>query len=125
MTVAKGAILVVENEPFMREAMEDILNTIGLDVISTGDGQAGVKAYLTQREIIELVILDMKLPGMDGTEILRRLREIDPNVKILIATGYDEIEVRQLLKDEPQPISFLKKPYNADGLLTAVEKILA
>lgn len=121
---SKGSVLIVENEPFMREAVEDILDTIGLDVISTGDGHEGIAAYLSHQDKIDLVILDMKLPGMDGPEILRMLRTINPYVKVLVASGYDEQEIRQQLKDQ-QTVSILKKPYSADTLLSTVAKILA
>lgn len=120
----KGSVLVVENEPFMREAVEDILDTVGLEVISTSDGHEGVAAYLSHKDDIDLVILDMRLPGMDGSEILRMLRTINPYVKVLIASGYEEQEVRRLLKDQ-QTVSILRKPYNADALLSTVQKILA
>jgi CheY-like chemotaxis protein len=120
----KGSVLVVENEPFMREAVEDILDIFGLKVISTSTGHEGIAAYLSNKDKIDLVILDMRLPGMDGPETLRMLRSIDPYVKVLIASGYDEQEVRRQLKDQ-QTVSILKKPYNADTLLSTVERILA
>lgn len=120
----RGSVLVVENEPFMREAMEDILDTIGLKVIGVGDGQEGIDTYVTNQDKIDLVILDMRLPGMGGAEILRKLRTINPLVKVIIASGYDEQEVRQQIPDY-QSVSFLKKPYNADVLLSTVERFLA
>ncbi len=120
---SKGAVLVVENELFMREAVEDILDAVGLEVISTEDGHEGIAAYLSNQDKIDLVILDMKLPGMDGVETLRMLRTINPFVKVLIASGYDEHEVRRRLKEQ-QTVSILKKPYSADALISTVEKIM-
>ncbi len=124
LMAVKGSILIVENEPFMREAVEDILDTVGLKVISTGDGHEGIAAYLSHQDEIDLVILDMKLPGMDGSETLRMLRSINPYVKVLIASGYEEQDVRRQLKDQ-QAVSILKKPYDADTLLSMVNNILA
>jgi len=120
---SKGSVLVIENERFMREAVEDILDTIGLNVIGAGDGHEGVAAYLSQQNKIDLVILDMKLPGMDGPEVLRQLRTINPFVKVLIASGYEEQEVRRWLKDQ-QRVTILKKPYDADTLLSTVKAII-
>ncbi|MCP4427321.1 MAG: response regulator [Chloroflexi bacterium] len=122
--IPSSSILVVENERFMREAVEDILDSVGLNVISASDGHEGIAAYLLRRDEIDLVILDMKLPGLDGAEILHMLRTINPLVKVLIASGYSEQEVRQRLKNQ-QTVSILRKPYNADILLSTVAKILA
>lgn len=119
-----GSVLVVENEPFTREAVEDILDSVGINVISVADGHEGVAAYLSQRGEIGLVILDMNLPGLDGAEILRMLRTINPFVKALVASGYDEQEVRRRLKNQ-QAVSFLRKPFDADTLISTVTKIMA
>lgn len=115
-----GSVLVVENEPFMREAVEDILDSIGIEVFSAEDGHAGVATYLSNKDKIDLVILDMRLPGMPGAEILQMLRTINPLVKVIVASGYDEQEVRRQLKGQPTA-SILRKPYSADTLLTVVQ----
>lgn len=107
----------------MREAVEDILNMGGHEVISTSDGHEGIAAFLSYQDKIDLIILDMKLPGMDGAETLGRLREVDPLVKVIIASGYDEQEVRRRLNSH-QSAFILKKPYNADTLLSTVQNLL-
>ena len=118
-----GVVLVVENEPFMREAVEDILNTIGIEVFSAEDGHEGVATYLSNKDKIDLVILDLRLPGLTGAEILRILRSINPLVKVIVASGYDEQEIRRQLKGQPTT-SILHKPYNADVLLSTVQAVL-
>lgn len=118
-----GAVLVVENEPFMREAVEDILNTIGVEVFSAEDGHEGIATYLSYKDKIDLVILDLRLPGLAGAEILRMLRSINPMVKVVVASGYDEHEIQRQLKGQPTT-SILRKPYNADALLSTVQAVL-
>ena len=116
-------VLVVENEPFMREAVEDILDSVGIEVYSAEDGHKGVAAYLSHKDKIDLVILDMRLPGMAGAETLQMLRSINPSVKVIVASGYDEQEVQRQLKGQPIT-SILRKPYNADTLLSTVQAVL-
>lgn len=118
-----GSILVVENEPFMREAVEDILDSVGIDVFSAKDGHEGIATYLSNKEKIELVILDLRLPGLTGAEILQMLRSINPLVKVIIASGYDEQEIERQLKGQVAS-SILRKPYNADTLLSTVQTVL-
>jgi CheY-like chemotaxis protein len=118
-----GFVLVVENEPFIREAVEDILDSVGIEVFSAGDGHEGVATFLANKDKIDLIILDMRLPGMAGAETLRMLRSINPLVKVIVASGYDEAEVQMQLKGQPTA-SILRKPYNADTLLSTVQAAL-
>jgi CheY-like chemotaxis protein len=118
-----GSVLVVENEPFMREAVEDILDSVGIKVFSAKDGHEGVATYLSNKEKIDLVILDLRLPGLTGAEILQMLRSINPLVKVVVASGYDEQEIKRQLKGQVTS-SILRKPYNADTLLSTVQTIL-
>lgn len=120
---AARSVLVVENEPFMREAVEDILDSVGINVFSAEDGHEGVATYLSNKDKIDLVILDMRLPGLTGAEILQMLRSINPLVKVIVASGYDEQEIQRQLKGQPTA-SILRKPYNADALLSAVQAVL-
>lgn len=117
------SVLVVENEPFMREAVEDILDSVGIAVFSAKDGHEGVATYLSNKEKIDLVILDLRLPGLTGAEILQMLRSINPLVKVVVASGYDEQEIKRQLKGQ-RTSSILRKPYNADTLLSTVQTVL-
>jgi DNA-binding NtrC family response regulator len=119
-----SSVLVVENDLLVREALEDILSTIGLKVIGADNGDEGVAAYQALQDEIELVILDVRLPGMDGPKILKALRAINPSIKVIVSSGYDENEIAQRFKDQA-PVSILKKPYNANALLTKVQDVLA
>lgn len=118
-----GSVLVIENEPLVLEALEDILDLVGLHVVSAEDGEEGVAAYQKHLDQIELVILDMRLPGKDGPDILKALRTINPAVKVIVSSGYDEDEIAQRFIDH-QPIQILKKPYDAETLLAKVNSVL-
>jgi DNA-binding NtrC family response regulator len=118
-----GSVLVIENEPLVLEALEDILDLVGLHVVSAEDGEEGIAAYREHLDEIELVILDMRLPGKDGPDILKALRAINPSVKVIVSSGYDEEEVVQRFMGQ-QPILILKKPYDAETLLAKVNSVL-
>jgi DNA-binding NtrC family response regulator len=118
-----SSVLIVENEPLVREAMEDILDASGFKPIATGSGLEGIAAYKAKRDEIALVILDMRLPGMDGPEILKALRGINPCVKAIVSSAYDEHEIRQGFNGEPVT-RILKKPFNARSLLDSVREAL-
>jgi len=118
-----GSVLVIEKEPLVLEALEDILDLIGLHVVSAEDGEEGIAAFREHLDEIELVILDMRLPGRDGPNILKALRAINPSVNVIVSSGYDEEEVAQRFMDQ-QPVLILKKPYDAGTLLAKVNSIL-
>ncbi len=120
----KGSVLIVENESLVREAMEDILGAYGLKAIGAGDGPEGIATYQAHQQEIELVILDMRLPGMNGPEILKVLRKINPGIKVIISSAYDEKEIRRGFNGEPIT-SILKKPFSADSLLSSVQTVMA
>lgn len=119
-----GSVLVIENEPLVLEALEDILDLVGLKVVSAEDGKEGITAYREHQDEIELVILDMRPPGKDGPDILKALRRINSSVKVIVSSGYDEEEVARRFVDQ-QPILTLKKPYDAETLLAKVNSVLA
>lgn len=72
---------------------------------------------------IGVVLLDMKMPGMSGEETYRILRQVDPNIKVILSSGYNESEVSQHF-NEHGVMAFLQKPYNYDLLTQQVYKIL-
>jgi CheY-like chemotaxis protein len=83
----QGTILVVDDEPQVREVITRILTGCGYSVITAADGSDALGRYGTGAGI-DLVILDMVMPGMGGRECLKRMREANPLARVLIATGY-------------------------------------
>ncbi|MBI3300192.1 MAG: response regulator [Elusimicrobia bacterium] len=114
-------ILVIDDEPDMRMALGNVLNRAGHQVFESGDGP-GALDFLA-REGAELVLLDMRLPGMDGPQILRSLRERDKNTPVVMVTGYGSVdsavEVMRLGASH-----YLSKPFSNQELLETVERVL-
>lgn len=118
-----GTVMVVENEVYILEALKDILDSVGIAPICVRSGQDGVTIFQNRHSEIDLVILDLNLPGMGGTEVLAALREIKPEVPVIVSSGYDEQDIRRRL-GEQRFVSILRKPYNTQALLQQVQQEL-
>lgn len=114
-------ILVVDDEKVMREGCSRILLKEGYRVFTTDCGEGAVERF--DREPFDLVLLDLKLPGMGGIETLRRLKEMDPGVTILIVTGYPSIETA-VKAIKLGAYDYITKPFDPDTLRIAVNRTL-
>lgn len=122
-TVPDGTVLVIDDEESVREAVADILAMQEITVIGAANGNDGVALYNEHKHEIELVLLDLSMPGMNGYHTLVALQKIDPTVRVILSSGYDEAEAMRQLKNE-QPTGFLHKPYNLNQLLKIVKEHL-
>ncbi len=116
-------VLVIDDELDVREAVTDILAIKGLDVLTAADGKSGLHLYREHGEEVALVLLDLSMPKMGGEETCRRLREIDPGVRVLVTSGYDKGETNVPLA-RLEPDGFLPKPYDMQTLVDAVFGLL-
>jgi len=113
-------ILVVEDEPSLREGIVDLLSGDGHAVTAVGDGAAAVEIGL--RDPFELVVLDLMLPRLDGMEVCRRLRAARPGLPILMLTarGSEDDKVRGLIEGADD---YVTKPFSARELLARVRAL--
>jgi len=119
MLKGRGNILVVDDEAFLRDALREMLTWLGYAVTTCRNGTEGIEYYRTNHEKIDLVVLDMMMPGMNGRECFKILKQINPAVKVLLATGYSIEEERlTLLKDGLAGI--IQKPFMSAQLAKAV-----
>lgn len=118
-----GKVLVIDNDRFMLEVIEAVLELAGRPTVSAVSGNEGIERFRTQQEDIDLVILDMRLStALEGADTLRALRAIDPGIKVIIASAYSQSEVEEYLADE-QWDAVLRKPYNMEQLLVTIEEL--
>jgi two-component system, cell cycle sensor histidine kinase and response regulator CckA len=116
-------ILVIDDEEIVREAVQDILETIGVQVIEASNGRDGIEQYRQEQERIGAILLDMKMPGLSGVETLRQLRQINPTVPIILSSGYAEEEMRRNIESDGAT-RFLPKPYNFEMLIDKIKQAL-
>lgn len=119
----EGVILVIDDEAPVREAVVDILNIEGIPVLTAENGAKGLSLYEKHEDEIELVLLDLSMPGMSGQETLRELRKIDPHARVLLTSGYSEEEVWERF-DDGRVVGFLQKPYSVRTFLEAIDRYL-
>jgi CheY-like chemotaxis protein len=116
-------ILVVDDEAAVRNIAAHILKERGYKVIQAESGEEALGIYREKKNEIDLVVLDLNMPRMGGTECLKRILKIDPKVRVLIASGYAADQSRKRLI-EAGASEFIAKPFEAKDLLGAVRRVL-
>jgi PAS domain S-box-containing protein len=114
-----GTILVVDDEEGVREVAERMLQEIGYDTITAKDGRQALGILERTREEIVGILLDLSMPRMGGQETLRRLRTTDPDLPVVMMSGYTEQVVTEQLGESSHSTGFLQKPFVAEDLVTA------
>ena len=118
----RRTILLVEDEPFVREATCSILESAGFEVLPAGDARDAMKVYEECKRGIDLVITDMVLPGRSGQQLGQDLRQHSPEVVVLVTSGYGNPEYET---EAPESRTyFLAKPYSRRTLVEKIERIL-
>ncbi|HQB31033.1 MAG TPA: CHASE4 domain-containing protein [Syntrophales bacterium] len=116
-------ILVVDDEPAVLHVTETILERLGYRVRSAQSGPEALRIYEASEYGIDLVVLDMIMPGMGGGETFERLKEMNPKVKVLLASGYSlNGEAEQIFKKGCR--GFLQKPFTKGELSRKIRQIL-
>lgn len=120
---SESAILIIDDNSAIRETLADIISLLPRMVIYTAaNGNEGLQIF--QQQMIALVILDLNMPVMNGQQTYERLRQIAPQVKVIISSGLSLAEARLFLGEQELP-TFLQKPYDADTLLNILQAELA
>lgn len=114
-------VLVIDDQDTVCEAVTDILDLESIPVITALSGQAGIDIYRKRQADIGLVLLDLSMPGMNGHETYKELHKINPQVPVILSSGYDEEEVLRRF-DDTGLVGFLKKPYNLSALIETVKQ---
>jgi two-component system phosphate regulon sensor histidine kinase PhoR len=113
--------LVVDDEQDIRDGAERILSRMGCQVLTAAHGEEALDILV--RDAVPLVLLDMKMPGMDGMEVLRRIREMDEGILVIVITGYATLETAiEAMKQGAY--DFISKPFEPDQLRIVVNRAL-
>ena len=119
----KETILVVDDEEIVRRVTCDLLKKLGYKPIPADSGDEALNIYREKKDKIDLVILDMLMPGLSGVDTFEQLKKIKPDVPVVFSTGYNQGIDYETLKEEGA-LDFLPKPFMIDRLATAMRKTL-
>jgi two-component system, cell cycle sensor histidine kinase and response regulator CckA len=120
-----GAVLIVEDEDALRLAVSKILRRKGYTVIEAANGDSGVNLLRDSAQEIDVVLLDLTLPGLSSREVLSELRRLRPDVKVIVTSAYSREQAQTTLGGQ-QPWLYIRKPYRINELTDLLgESILA
>ena len=117
-----GQILIVDDSGFARRTLRQMLEGGGHSVEEAANGNDALERYFLKKP--DLVLLDMVMEGMTGMEVLARLRELDPDARVVIASA----DVQSSTREEAQTagaIGFISKPFEREQVLNTVANVLA
>ncbi len=112
-------ILIVDDEEMVRRTAGRILERYGYRVLVAADGREGLNVFRQEKGGVDLVLLDLSMPGIPGSEVLATLRTLNSRVKIVIFTGYTAKP-----EDFAEVQGIIQKPFALDALTRTVRRVL-
>ena len=119
-----GTVLLVDDEEIILSVAEEMIQTLGYNVLTAANGQAAIATYEAEKDTIGLVVLDLIMPGMGGGDVFDRLKAIDPDVKVLLSSGYSiDGQAAAIMKRGCR--GFIQKPFSIQELSQKIGQIMA
>ncbi len=119
--MAQFRILIIDDEPAQVQALAGFLKKRGFEIVTANSGAAGLE--IVQRQIVDLIITDFKMPDLDGLEVLNRAKAINPEIDVIVITAFGSID-RALEAMRRGAIDYLAKPIDLDQLEVIIAKAL-
>ncbi|MEL6759788.1 MAG: response regulator [Myxococcota bacterium] len=117
---AQSHVLVVDDELIVIEVTQTLLGRLGLSSSGVCSGPEALQ-WLSDGKPVDLIVLDLTMPHMNGRETLTEIQRLHPGLPVLLSSGYPETECEELLSEN---VSFLRKPYTAEEFSRAVCGVL-
>ena len=117
-------ILIVDDEPLIRELLKNYLLAKGAVLLEAKNGEDALRIYRDNRDTIDLIVLDVIMPGIKGDEVLRRIRKDRIEMKVIIASGFMSEQQREKLQ-KLKVDGFLDKPFKDDNALSIIGEVLS
>lgn len=116
-------ILLIDDEEIVINTSEMMLKRIGYSVLTAHNGSEGLQVFKKNKSKIDLVISDHDMPNMNGKEVMDKLREIDPQIKIMLSSGgLTDVDEKDIMNQGFN--GFIKKPYNLNTLFEKTTEII-
>lgn len=119
--MSQPCVLIIDDEELIRLALTDILEAEGWSVITAPDGESGLELFRAREDQIDVVLLDLNLPGLSGEETLAGLRVICPQARIIVASGHDPHEVARRFTVTGSA-DYIRKPFDDVQLLATLRR---
>jgi signal transduction histidine kinase/CheY-like chemotaxis protein len=119
----EGTVLLVDDEETIRTLGKMMLERLGFDVLVASDGREAVEIFAEHTNAIDLVVLDLTMPHMNGEEAFRAMREIRSDARVIMSSGYSETEIAGRFAGKG-PVGFVQKPYTLATLRQKIEEAL-
>ncbi len=119
-----GDVLIIDDEETVRVTTGHMLEALGFKVSAASDGREGVTMFAQCQASLALVLLDLTMPQVDGDEALREITRLNPNVPVLLMSGFDEFEVMARFKGQ-EVAGFIQKPFRLAALRQIIQQIFA
>ncbi len=116
---AAQRVLVVDDDEAVLELASEFLRRAGFESHRASGGAVAIDVFARKCDEIDVVVLDLTMPGMDGREVFEQLRRIRPDLPVVLATGYSRGTIEERFPDEKQ-VSVLRKPYEPEQLIDAI-----
>jgi DNA-binding NtrC family response regulator len=118
----KSRVLIVDDEDALRTILSSELAGAGYEVATASDGEEGIAEVRNRK--FDLVLLDIKMPKLDGFEVLKFIKKEHPAVKVIMLTGFADLK-NAIESKKYGAEDFVSKPYDLVDLLTTIERVLS
>ena len=118
-----GTVLIVDDEEVVRNVTRQMLETSGFEVLTAASGREGIEIFKQMKKGIDAILLDLSMPDMDGREVFRELRQLAPDARVILSSGYSQVSSAVHFPDDALS-GFLQKPYAPEVLISKVRQVL-
>ncbi len=115
--------LVIEDEPMIRELTKGFLAEMGISSFEADNGLEGIRKFMMFKDSIDFIVMDIEMPIIDGVQMLQRITQIEPDVKVIVASGFTLENKVKMIREIKGDAIFLHKPYLYSELEKAVKSL--
>jgi nitrogen-specific signal transduction histidine kinase len=119
----QGRVLLVDDEEIVLQSIGSALQLLGLEVLTAGDGLEALERFREARPRLDLVLMDLTMPRMDGREAFQAMQDLDPAVPVILSSGFTEQDSLRTLSGRG-PAGFIQKPYQIKELRELLQRVL-
>jgi DNA-binding NtrC family response regulator len=121
---SKETVLLIEDDEFVGALLGEMLQRLGYSVVTVGGGREALAILRRKSKPCHVVVSDLVLSDIEGHQVAQQIRELQPETKILLISGYGASDLMQGYETLPNGIAFLQKPFRASQLATKLRELL-